>query len=61
MAEPEIGDLAIIGGIGAYCSSMAPFNYNSHTQIPEVLLSSDGCLRLIRKRQTLDQMLANEM
>ncbi|MDR0490551.1 MAG: hypothetical protein LBH28_04825, partial [Oscillospiraceae bacterium] len=55
MSEPEIGDIAVIGGTGAYCSSMAPFNYNSHTQIPEVLLSGDGELNLIRKRQTLEQ------
>jgi len=61
MAEPEIGDIAIIGGTGAYCSSMAPFNYNSHTQIPEVLLSENGELKLIRKRQTLEQMLENEV
>jgi len=61
MAEPEIGDLAVIGGVGAYCSAMAPFNYNSHTQIPEVLLTSDGQLKLIRKRQTLEQMLENEI
>jgi len=61
MAEPEIGDLAVIGGVGAYCSSMAPFNYNSHTQIPEVLFTSDNQLRMIRKRQTLEQMLENEI
>jgi diaminopimelate decarboxylase len=61
MAEPSVGDFAIIGGVGAYCSSMAPFNYNSHTQIPEVLLTSDGHIQLIRKRQTLEQMLANEI
>jgi len=61
MAEPEIGDLAVIGGVGAYCSSMAPFNYNSHPQIPEVLFASDGGLRLIRKRQTLEQILENEV
>ena len=61
MAEPAVGDFAVIGGTGAYCSSMAPFNYNSHTQIPEVLLTSQGDLRLIRKRQTLEQMLENEI
>ena len=26
MAMPELGDLAVIGGAGAYCSSMTPFN-----------------------------------
>ena len=61
MSEPEIGDLAVIGGVGAYCSSMSPFNYNSHTQIPEVLLAADGQMRLIRKRQTLEQLLENEI
>jgi diaminopimelate decarboxylase len=61
MAEPEIGDLTVIGGVGAYCSSMSPFNYNSHTQAPEVLFTSDSRLNLIRKRQTLEQMLVNEM
>ena len=61
MAEPEIGDLAVIGGVGAYCSAMSPFNYNSHTQIPEVLFTTDGELRLARKRQTLEQILENEV
>ena len=61
MAEPETGDFAIIGGTGAYCSSMTPFNYNSHTQIPEVLFTADGQLKLIRKRQTLEQVLENEV
>jgi len=61
MAEPEIEDIAIIGGTGAYCSSMAPFNYNSHVQAPEVLFTTDGRLELIRKRQTLEQMLENEI
>ena len=61
MAEAETGDIVIIGGTGAYCSSMAPFNYNSHTQAAEVLFTSDGRLELIRKRQTLEQMLENEI
>jgi len=61
MAEPETGDIAVIGGVGAYCSSMTPFNYNSHTQIPEVLFTADGKLKLIRRRQTLEQMLENEV
>ena len=61
MSEPEIGDLAVIGGVGAYCSSMTPFNYNSHTQIPEALYTTGSQLQLIRKRQTLEQILANEI
>lgn len=61
MAEPEISDIVVVGGSGAYCSSMSPFNYNSHTQIPEVLFTTDGELRLIRRRQTLEQMMQNEL
>ena len=61
MVEPKIDDLVIIGGVGAYCSSMSPYNYNSHPQIPEVLYTTSGKLELIRKRQTLEQMLENEV
>jgi diaminopimelate decarboxylase len=61
MAEPEIGDFVVIGGVGGYCSTMTPFNYNSHTQIPEVLLTKTGELKLIRKRQTLEQIISNEI
>lgn len=61
MADPQIGDYVVIGGVGAYCSSMTPFNYNSHIQIPEILLREDGSLDLIRKRQTLEQIVVNEM
>lgn len=60
LAEPELGDLLIIGGAGGYCSAMAPFNYNSHTQVPEVLARGDA-LTLIRKRQTMEQMVENEI
>ncbi len=59
--EPSIGDYVAIGGAGAYCSTMSPFNYNSHLQAPEVLFAIDKELKLIRVRQTLEQMLANEV
>ena len=61
MAEPETGDFVVIGGTGAYCSAMSPFNYNSHVQAPEVLYTREGKLRLIRSLQTLEQILANEI
>ncbi len=61
MADPEIGDLVVIGGTGAYCSTMSPYNYNSHAQIPEILLRTNGRLDVIRKRQTLQQMIQNEI
>jgi len=61
MVEPKIDDIVVIGGVGAYCASMSPYNYNSHPQIPEVMFTTKGKLELIRKRQTLEQMLENEI
>ena len=50
-----------MGGSGAYCSGMASKNYNSFPEAAEVLQAPDGTLHLIRKRQTLDQITANEV
>lgn len=40
---------------------MATTNYNSFPQAPEAMLGTDAALRLIRRRQTLEQMLENEI
>ena len=61
LAEARIGDLLAVGGSGAYCSGMASKNYNSFPEAAEVLQASDGTLHLIRKRQTLEQITANEV
>ncbi len=61
MTEPKIGDYLVIGGVGAYCSSMTPFNYNSHQQIAEVLVDENKEATLIRKRQDLSQIIQNEL
>ena len=61
VTEPIVGDVLVIGGAGAYCSGLQGKNYNSFPEAPEVLLEEDGALRLIRKRQTMDQFLANEL
>lgn len=61
LVRAEIGDLMIIGGSGAYCASMPAKNYNSFPESPEVLIENDGSLRLIRKRQTLSAIVANEI
>ncbi|MCL2023678.1 MAG: hypothetical protein FWG82_04830, partial [Oscillospiraceae bacterium] len=60
MTAPKIGDSFIIGGAGAYCAAMTPFNYNSHTQAAEWLYTIEGGLRCIRKAQTLAQIVENE-
>jgi diaminopimelate decarboxylase len=57
---PKIGDLAVVGGAGAYCASMAAKNYNSIPAAPEVLRRAEGSLVLARRRQTLDDVLREE-
>jgi len=59
--RPEIGDLVVVGGAGAYCAAMCTGNYNSYPLAPEVLRELDGSLRLVRRRQSLEQMLDNEV
>jgi len=61
VARPEIGDLVVVGGAGAYCAAMSTGNYNSYPLAPEVLREPDGSLRLVRRRQSLEQMLAIEV
>jgi diaminopimelate decarboxylase len=58
---PAVGDLVVIGGAGAYAASMAAANYNSYPAAPEVLREAEGSFRLVRRRQTLDQVVANEV
>ena len=61
LPEAQPGDLCVIEGAGAYCSAMSAKNYNSFPEAPEVLLRETGELVLIRRRQTLDQLLQNEL
>jgi len=60
LPKAEIGDLCVIEGAGAYCSAMSAKNYNSFPEAAEVLLRENGELALIRRRQTLEQILQNE-
>lgn len=61
LTEARIGDALVIGGAGAYCAGMSSKNYNSFPEAPEVLLKSDGAFALVRKRQTLEQIVENEV
>jgi diaminopimelate decarboxylase len=58
-AALEVGDLLAILDAGAYGSAMAS-TYNRRPLAPEVIVDS-GRSRLIRRRQTLDEMLALEI
>lgn len=61
LARASIGDLCAIEGAGAYCSSMSAKNYNSFPEASEALLCESGRIVAIRKRQTLDQIIQNEL
>jgi len=58
LPEARVGDLVVIHDAGAYGASQAS-NYNSRPYAPEILLEG-GQPRLIRRRQTLDELLSLE-
>ncbi|HBT76891.1 MAG TPA: diaminopimelate decarboxylase [Planctomycetaceae bacterium] len=59
LPRAQVGDLLVIGKTGAYGSVMAS-NYNSKPLAAEILLDG-GEVRPIRRRQTFEQMIANEI
>ena len=56
--RPEVGDLFAVLDAGAYGSVMAS-NYNRRTLPPEVMVQ-DGRTAVVRRRQTIDDLLALE-
>jgi diaminopimelate decarboxylase len=40
---------------------MSPSNYNSYPASPEVMILKDGKIKQIRRRQTLEQVIENEI
>jgi len=56
---PKAGDLIVVGGAGAYGFSMSS-NYNTQPLIPEVVVEGGQC-ELTRRRQTLDDILREEV
>lgn len=58
LPEARVGDLVVIRDAGAYAASMAS-NYNSRPLAPEILLEG-GTPRRIRRRQTIEELLALE-
>ncbi|OAT24691.1 diaminopimelate decarboxylase [Proteus myxofaciens] len=59
LPKTQVGDYIIIHDTGAYGASMSS-NYNSRPLIPEVLLTGEHA-QLIRRRQTIDELLALEL
>jgi len=58
LPDAQVGDYAVLHDAGAYGASMAS-NYNTRGLAPEVLLDG-GRTRLIRRRQTIEELLALE-
>jgi diaminopimelate decarboxylase len=58
LARAEVGDLLLVHDTGAYGASMSS-NYNSRPLVAEVLIEADAD-RLIRRRQTVEELLALE-
>ncbi|KPD20118.1 diaminopimelate decarboxylase [Burkholderia sp. ST111] len=58
MPAPEVGDFVVFHDTGAYGASMSS-NYNSRPLAPEVLVEN-GKPRLIRRRQTIEELIALE-
>jgi diaminopimelate decarboxylase len=58
LAQAQVGDLLVVHDTGAYGASMSS-NYNTRPLIPEVLVDQ-GKPKLIRRRQTVAELLALE-
>jgi len=58
LPEARVGDLLVLHDAGAYGASMSS-NYNTRPLAAEVLVDGD-CHRVIRRRQTVDELLALE-
>jgi diaminopimelate decarboxylase len=55
----QVGDLLVLHDTGAYGASMSS-NYNSRPLIPEILVQEDGQALLIRRKQTVAELIALE-
>jgi len=57
----QIGDLCVIDGAGAYCAAMSTKHYNSYPEAAEIMLDAAKVPHLIRRRQKLADIWANEV
>jgi diaminopimelate decarboxylase len=58
LPQAQVGDLLVLHDTGAYGASMSS-NYNTRPLIAEVLMEN-GQSRLIRRKQTIAELLALE-
>ena len=59
LPELDAGDLLAVPMAGAYCLAMAS-NYNLSPR-PAVVIVANGSARLIRRRETYDDLLRNDV
>jgi diaminopimelate decarboxylase len=57
--ELQVGDLVALLDAGAYGMAQAS-NYNTRGRAAEVMVE-DGTVRLVRRRETVEEMLAGEL
>ena len=58
LPDMKENDLVLVHDAGAYCFSMSS-NYNNRLRPAEVLIREDGTVRLIRRRDTLEDLIRN--
>ncbi len=61
LPKTAIGDLLLVGGAGAYGATMSAAGYCSFLRAAEVMVGLDGNPELIRRRETLEQLMQNEI
>lgn len=61
LASAKIDDFLVIERTGGYAASMSVKNFNSYPEAAEVFRNSNGNYHVIRSRQTLDQIVQNEL
>ena len=60
MTKSEVGDTLAVLDAGAYGYSMAS-TYNCRVRPAEILIEKEGKIRLIRRRETLDNLVVNQL
>ena len=61
LSPAAAGDYVVVEGTGAYGAGFSAVNYNSFPEAAQVLVRENGQPQLIRKRQQLSQVIANEV
>jgi diaminopimelate decarboxylase len=61
LSTAKVGDFLVVERAGGYAASMSVKNFNSYPEAAETLRTAPGKYTLIRSRQTLEQMVQNEI